>query len=773
MKDEGGVVATPGRRRWPWVGAVVLLALIPLAAALGLQVLGSMVDRNHQAQLKLDGLELSTNERRAAAALSVIFPSTRATSAATRQATETAITGDLNDLVGLAGDDGRVAMLAAATQRYLGFLDLATAAPPSGVGVPASLPRAMQEYQAFAGEVQGFNAFLADRAAHYQTLERFGSTVILILAATMVGAVSWRAQVRRSREAAANAQRRLLLASEQSFRLVFDRNPLPMAVYGKQDLRFRRVNDASVRAYGYSREEFLSMSALDFYPEEMREQVESELRSDGPWPRSGERAHRTRSGRLMVVEATVDEIDFEGTPALLALARDVTDERRLRDELRHRAFHDSLTGLANRALFTDCFEKARRAAVGTERELVVVLLDIDGFKVVNDTIGHHHGDALLVQVAERLTGGVRPEDTVARMGGDEFALLLDVLDVSAAVVVVDRLLRDLSRPFQLGGLSAEITASAGMARVADPQDTWDVSIRRADVALSEAKASGKSCLRVFQPGMASPVLQRLEMAEDLRHALARGELSIHYQPLVSIGVDDGDVKEVEALARWTHPLRGVVGPDQFIPVAEETGLILPLGLWVLEAVCRRLRAWQADGTPLSASVNVSARQLQEADFVATVSRVLRETGAAPARLILEVTETALLADLEGASAKLNHLRSMGIRVALDDFGAGYSSLAYLHQLPLDVVKIDRVFVSALGSPERRPLVLSIVRLLEWLDVRIVAEGVETREQLAYVSSLGIDACQGYFFSRPVPFEALAGAIEGCRRLHEPSTLSVA
>jgi diguanylate cyclase (GGDEF)-like protein len=463
------------------------------------------------------------------------------------------------------------------------------------------------------------------------------------------------------------------------------------------------------------------------------------------------------------VESVSDEVDVDDRRVLLVAARDITDQRRLEEELRSRAFEDALTGLANRSLFADRFEHAQAVRSRGQRDLAVLVIDLDGFKAINDSLGHVMGDGVLRAVADRLRRAVRPSDTIARMGGDEFAILVDGADADTMVGLADRLLAALHAPYDVAGQPVEITASCGLASVTSTDMTWDSALHCADIAMYEAKANGKACVRVYESGMQSTVLQRLETTSELQRALARGEMTLHYQPIVSNGRGAETVEQVEALVRWQHPTRGLVPPMEFIPIAEETGAIVPLGAWVLRTACRQLAEWQGSGHMVSISVNVSGRQLREPGFVDLVAQTLSETGIAAHSLIIEITETALLQDLETAQTKLGELRAMGVRIALDDFGAGYSSLAYLSQLPVDEVKIDRMFVAGLEIADQRATVLTIVRLLEALNVRSVAEGVETARQLAYVHSLGIDACQGYYFSRPVPADQLLDALEHCKR----------
>jgi EAL domain-containing protein (putative c-di-GMP-specific phosphodiesterase class I) len=347
-------------------------------------------------------------------------------------------------------------------------------------------------------------------------------------------------------------------------------------------------------------------------------------------------------------------------------------------------------------------------------------------------------------------------------------VLLDGSDLAGANELGRRLLAVFAAPFDIDGRSISVTASVGLATVETPEETWNTAQQHADIALYEAKRTGKAALHVYEVGMRSTVLDRLELTSDLQQAIARHEFVLHYQPIVSTLHPGAPVDHVEALVRWMHPVRGLVPPGDFIPLAEQSGLIVPLGAWVLRTACAQARAWEQRGRCISVSVNVSGRQLLEPDFGASVVEVLSGTGLAATRLTLEITETALLQDLHEATRVLQALRDLGVRVSLDDFGAGYSSLTYLDQLPVDVVKIDRAFVATLEDTGKRATMVTITRLLDTMNVTTVAEGVETIGQLAYCRSLGVDAVQGYLFSRPVPAAEVLEAV----RFEDPGELSV-
>jgi len=581
---------------------------------------------------------------------------------------------------------------------------------------------------------------------------------LAVLWAVVVGMTALLAVLLRHRRRTeiSHARERALKESEHHFRLIYEQNPLPMWSVDPSTLRFRSANQAAIAAYGYSNEEFLAMNLHDI------QALDGNASQDGP-AAAGHGGptlakHRLRDGSSIEVELMSDEVQTASGLILLIAARDVTHQRRLEAELHERAFHDALTGLANRALLEDRFGHAQATRVREDTGLALIALDLDGFKVINDTSGHAVGDEVLVAVSHRLLQTVRPYDTVSRVGGDEFALLIERVDETTAVDLAGRLVHALSEAVEVSAGRLVMSASLGVTMVPRGMP-WETAMRNADMAMYVAKNSGKSCFRVYKPGIHSGVAKRLALRNDLQRALANEELSLHYQPILTTKLNDSEQK-VEALLRWTHPKLGSVPPGDFIPIAEEGGLIVPLGGWVLNTACRQVAAWRSKGRPITVSVNVSGRQLQEPDFAETVLSAVNDAGIDERNLILELTETAILKDLAGAQSKLAELRSHGVRVALDDFGAGYSSLAYLSELPVDEVKIDRMFVVGLDDPQRRSTVVTIVRLLDALGVHTVAEGVETEEQLAYLLGMGIQAYQGFLFSHPVQATDVRRALEG-------------
>jgi diguanylate cyclase (GGDEF)-like protein len=434
-----------------------------------------------------------------------------------------------------------------------------------------------------------------------------------------------------------------------------------------------------------------------------------------------------------------------------------------RDELEQHAFRDSLTGLANRALFEDRIGHALERVAGESERVAVLVLDIDGFKLINDALGHSSGDALLSHAAERMTGRLRPSDTLARLGSDEFAVLLEsVRGLDDALGAAERLRQAFHDPFVLKGSDVLVTASVGIAMSTESTGDAAELLRRADLAMYRVKKHGRNGCEFFDPAMDDQAAERLEMINALRRAVDRDELVVHYQPIMDL--ETGEVRAAEALLRWNRPERGLVSPLEFIPLAEETGMIVPIGEWVLHAACAEAQGWASSGLPeVPVTVNVSARQLLDSRFESVVAGALAATGFKPGRLILEVTESSVMQNADVTIAKLDRVSATGVRIALDDFGEGYSSLGQLRELPIDILKIARPFVRELTDADHDPaLVRGIIELARSLGLRLVAEGIEYPEQQAILRAFDCPLGQGFLFARPLEAEALRAMLSGRR-----------
>jgi diguanylate cyclase (GGDEF)-like protein/PAS domain S-box-containing protein len=465
------------------------------------------------------------------------------------------------------------------------------------------------------------------------------------------------------------------------------------------------------------------------------------------------RAHDELEDRVRQRTARLTETNAQ-------LQREIAERRELEEQLTHQAFHDPLTGLPNRALFFDRLELALERARRRDVEVAVLFMDLDDFKVINDSLGHEVGDQVLLAVVERLENCMLAEETLARFGGDEFTVLLeDVSGPSDAARVAERIGGALRAPFVLRGRERFVTTSVGISFGGRGGERPGDLLRNADLAMYQAKARGRNRHAVFEPVMGERALQRLELEGALRRALERKEFRLHYQPKVSL--ESGEIVAMEALIRWEHPAQGLVFPAQFVPVAEEIDLIAPIGRWVLEEACRQARRWHArfpGMPPLKVCVNLSAKQFQHCALLEDIGAALRETGLDPSALDLEITESVVMEDAPATIATLRDLKGLGVNLAIDDFGMGYSSLSYLKRFPVDFLKVDRSLIQGIGEgPKDEAILSALVTLAHSMGTRTIAEGVETKEQLARLREAGYDFGQGYYFARPLPSQA-AGAL---------------
>ncbi len=565
------------------------------------------------------------------------------------------------------------------------------------------------------------------------------------------------------------ANEKALRQAEEKYRSIFE-NAVEGIFQTTPEGKYLDANSSLARIYGFDSVEELRATFSDIagqlYTEPKRRaefvavmEEQSEVsnfesqvrRRNGEliWISENARAVRNENGAIIYYEGTVE---------------DITATRDNKQQLLHDALHDQLTGLSNRALFMDRLEQAFARLVRHPDHLFAVLfLDFDRFKNINDSLGHLAGDELLKAIARRLKDCLRPGDTVSRFGGDEFALLLeDVKDLSGATLVAERVQNAMREPFQLGTQVVFSSASIGIALGHGDYERAEDLLRDADMAMYRAKARGKARHEVFDAEMHTRAVALLQLETDLRWAIERNEFRLHYQPIVK--VEDQTIVGFEALIRWQHPERGLVAPAEFIPIAEETGWIIPIGRWVLEEACSQLAKWQAEfdsAEPLSMSVNLSGKQFSQTDLIEVVETVVRESGIAPGTLKFEITESAIMEDAQIVTQRLLELRELGVRLGLDDFGTGYSSLSYLHRFPLDTLKIDRSFVARLlEDGENREIVRTIVTLGKNLGMDVVAEGVEEVKQLEDLRGLDCQHAQGYLFARPLPADE---AIEALRK----------
>ncbi len=529
-----------------------------------------------------------------------------------------------------------------------------------------------------------------------------------------------------------------------------------------------RVNRSFTEITGYSAGEAVGQTPQlldsDRHDAAFHASIAQSLQDKGHW--SGEIWSRRKNSEVYPEWLTISVVkdDAGAISNYVAAFTDITFRKAAEEEINSLAFYDPLTRLPNRRLLLDRLKQALASSARNKRYAALLLIDLDNFKTLNDTLGHDIGDLLLQQVAQRLPSCVREGDTVARLGGDEFVVILEDLSeneqeaATQAETVGEKILVALSQPYELGSYAHHNTPSIGVTLFADQRETIDDLLKRTDLAMYQAKAAGRNALRFFDPQMQAVVTARVALESDLREAIAKTQFVIHYQAQV---VGDTRLTGAEALIRWQHPLRGLVSPLEFIPLAEETGLILAIGTWVLETACTQLALWarSPELSHLTLAVNVSARQFHHRDFVSDVLAVLERTGANPKLLKLELTESLLVDDVEGVIAKMTTLKLKGVGFSLDDFGTGYSSLYYLKRLPLDQLKIDQSFVrNILTSPNDAAIAKMVVALAESLGLSVIAEGVEMEAQRDFLARQGCHAYQGYLFSRPLPlaeFEAFA------------------
>ena len=547
--------------------------------------------------------------------------------------------------------------------------------------------------------------------------------------------------------------------SEARYRAAFETSPDIIVISRIVDGMYVDVNPAFTTVTGWQHAEIMGRSSLelDVWADYGNRDAMLEIIQKGESFRGIEVQFRKKNGTLFWGAVFATTIEVSGVPCLLIQVRDVSHEKRAEEEIRTLAFYDQVTGLANRRLLFEQFRKSIALSSRTHRKRAMLFLDLDNFKSLNDTRGHHTGDLLLREVANRLQECVNSADTVSRLGGDEFVLILEELhgypEIAAtqAMSVAEKILQQVAQPYLLEQAEVRTSCSIGITVFGDNQADFNHVLQQADIAMYQAKAAGRNSMRFFAPGLQAAVTARATLEEEMRQGLENKQFVLYFQPQYQ----NGRLYGAEALVRWRHPRQGLVMPGEFIPLAEETRLILPLGAWVLESACRQIASW-AERCPdlnITVAVNISALQLRKDDFVASVLDALARTGANPRYLKLEITESMLVENIEDAIAKMAALKEHGIRFALDDFGTGYSSLAYLKRLPLSQIKIDRSFVrDLLDDPSSGAIASIVIALGKEMGLRVLAEGVETREQREALQALGCYLHQGYLYGPPLPPE---------------------
>jgi diguanylate cyclase (GGDEF)-like protein/PAS domain S-box-containing protein len=548
--------------------------------------------------------------------------------------------------------------------------------------------------------------------------------------------------------------------SEERFRSAFDYAAIGMALVST-DGKWLQVNRALCNIVGYAEEEMLTSDFQSLTHEDDVDMVSrhvAKLLADKVSSSPIEKRYIHKLGHTIwaLLSASLVRDSKSGCSRLIFQIQDITDRKRAEEKLAHDAFHDALTDLPNRALFMDHLKLAMaRVERHSQQMFALLFLDLDRFKVINDSLGHMVGDQLLVAIAKRLEKRLRPFDTIARLGGDEFTILLEeIKSPEEAIELTERIQNGLMEPFKIGNHEIFASASIGITLSSSQYKKTEDVLRDADTAMYTAKSLGKARYALFDQSMHDRALQTLQLETDLRRAVERQEFFVVYQPIVSL--ETARLIGFEALVRWQHPERGLVNPADFIPLAEETGYIIPIGQWVLEQSCRQLQQWKASmpkDLTLTVSVNLSGKQFAQNNLIGQITETLARTAIDPHDLKLEITESVVVENIETATEMLNQLRAIGIQLSIDDFGTGYSSLSYLHRLPIDTLKIDRSFITQMiKNNENSEIVRTIVSLAKNLGMSLIAEGVETVEQLQQLQQLGCDNGQGYLFSKPVTEE---------------------
>lgn len=621
-------------------------------------------------------------------------------------------------------------------------------------------------YNAAGDRIDGVFEIYSDITERMREIERqqleISGTVLVILGLLYLVLYLF---VRRADLIIARQRQDYKKASDLSTRLgrLLDDSSNEIYIFDANSLKFTHVNRGGRENLGYSEGELGKKTALDIKPEISREQFMSyiePLRNGESEQIHFETVHQRKDGSRYPVEVMLQYSPEESPPVFVAMILDITDKKKTDDTLNYLAYYDNLTALPNRRLFVDRLEQAMKSSDRYEQLTAVMFVDLDQFKNINDSLGHDAGDSLLKEAAQRLSDCMRSSDTVARWGGDEFCLLLqNIHTIENVNTVAEKIIACFAEPFSIRKKKMFVTASIGI--ILYPLDDIDVEslLKNADTAMYCAKEKGRNNYQYYNHEMTVRLEHRLEMESELRHALERDEFRLLYQPQVDIR--DNRIVGIEALIRWQHPERGTVAPDNFIGIAEETGLIVPIGEWVLQQACRQARALRDSGLPpIRVSVNLSVRQLRDASLVDKVGQALEQSDLDASMLDLEITESMLMSDLEQVIRTLMDLSDLGVSISVDDFGTGHSSLAYLKQFPISTLKIDRSFICDI--PKDRDdvsITVAIISMARGLGINTVAEGVENAEQLEFLARQGCSLMQGYYFSKPVSYEEIVALLQ--------------
>lgn len=596
--------------------------------------------------------------------------------------------------------------------------------------------------RAISGEPQKMDFTVT--AKNGQRLELLVNTVPIIIDNQNLGIIGIAKDVTEER----HLEQRLK-DSEQRYRSLFEYNPDSVMSFDR-DWTILSLNPSTEHMSGYSREELLHRSIKHFLLPEEHDKVEHYFSK----VLTGQSQHYeilfiTKNGEHLTLDVTSTPIWVNHQiVGAFSIIKNITEQKNIEARINYLAYHDPLTELPNRSLFQDRLETTLVNAANQQRLAAILFLDLDRFKLINDTLGHTIGDLLLKQVGYRLQTCLRSQDTVSRQGGDEFLILLDVSTQAEVTDTAERILQALATSFLIEEHEIYITPSIGISLYPFDGNLAEVLLKKADSAMYQAKRKGKNTYQYYNSVLDTVSYDQLEIERHLRKALERDEFVLYYQPQIDIG--SNKVRGIEALIRWEHPTLGLVSPAQFIPIAEETGLIVPMGEWVLREACRQNKAWQELGhQPLTVSVNLSIRQFYQSNLLTMVSSILQDTGLDPRYLELEITETMTM-DINTATNILHELKKLGVRIAIDDFGTGYSSLNYLKNLPIDCLKIDQSFVRDLASNSSvKNIVVAMIAMAHNLNLHVIAEGVENEEQLQFLRINGCDQAQGYYFSKPI------------------------